>query len=201
MIPKLDDFLECSASWLCEHRGVRYRLNWHGKSEYNERGTWCYYLIVSSEEFTPEDWKRLRLKEERYEYTGGWRQGWGYEDWSEFELEPHCGWTWGKLEKYLGRDGKEQEVVEVGCDYSHLWDRENNYPDTRSSAESDAKRSIDLLCKAFPNKLERCQYSGMYADKREFYVAVNGNLVHTSQLDKLSPDWTGWFPAPPTEVT
>lgn len=59
--PTLDDFLKSSARWIGDHRGISYELSWHGLSEYNEQGTWNWYLHLFSEQFNADDWAKLRL--------------------------------------------------------------------------------------------------------------------------------------------
>jgi len=196
MIPSHDDFLDCSARWRGEHSGIAYELSWHGRSEHNPTGTWCYYLLLTEQQFSPEDWKRLRLEREDKQFFGGpnWHRHFDYDSFPD--LKAHGGWTWGEMTVFLGRDGKEYEHVKVGCDYAHLWDREAGYPDTRSSVEFDAKQSIDILTRMFPNRRERCGYCGMYDESSQFYTAINGARVHQSQIGKLrETGWEKWLPA------
>lgn len=197
MIPSHEDFLAASCKWHGEHKGIRYELNWHGRSDYSPQGTWCWYIMVTSEQFYTEDWLKLRLDKKDAQMFGGgsWHRHWSYDSFPD--LDAHGGWTWGEQSTYLGRDGKEHEHVKVGCDYQHLWDRERGYPDSRSSVEFDVKQSIDKLVAMFPKRRERCGYSGMHDDSEQFYTAKNGARVHKSQQDKLRNDgwWTHWGPA------
>lgn len=197
MIPTHDDFLGCNARWKGEFLGVSYELSWHGCSDYNRTGTWCYYLIVRSEQFYPDDWAKLRLEGEDRQWPegGSWRRHWDYDKWPD--LEPHGGWTFGEMMTYLGRDGKEHELVKVGCDYAHLWDEESGHFESKSLVEADAKRSIQMLVELFPRRRQKCDYSGMYGAEEEFYKAANGKTIHKSQEEKLKgngPGWSGWLP-------
>lgn len=191
--PTLKDFLESAAKWRGEHKGISFELSWHGCSEYSPQGTWCYYLFVNSQQFYADDWAKLRLKEESREFAGTWRRHYDYDRFPD--LEAHGGWTFGELSTYLGKDGVEYELVKVGCDYAHLWDRESDYWQGRETIERDAKRSIDLLCEMFPRQRQRCGYSGKYDDAEQFYTAKNGNIVHKSHQDKLPEGWALWQPA------
>lgn len=194
MVPSKEDFLAASCRWDGKHQGVHYQLSWHGRSDYSPNGTWCWYLLLSDEQFYPDDWAKLRLEKEDREFYGSWRRHWSYDNFPD--LEPHGGWTFGEMDLHLGRDGKEHEHVKVGCDYAHLWDHEGGFPDGRSSVEHDVKRSIDLLIAMFPKRRERCAYCGMYDDAEQFYTAKNGSRVHNSQKDKLRESgWDGWLPA------
>jgi len=194
MIPTLKDFMEAGCRWFGEHEGIRYELSWHGCSDYNPQGTWCYYLHLTDEQFYPEDWAKLRLEHEDKEFYDSWCRHYSYDEFPD--LDAHSGWTFGEMSLHLGRDGKEHEHVKVGCDYAHLWDRESDFPDGRASVERDAKHSIDLLIKMFPRRRWRCGYSGRWDDEDQFYIARNGRRVHKSQEEKLRADkWDTWWPA------
>jgi hypothetical protein len=193
MNPTIDDFLKSSARWQGEHCGIAYELSWHGLSDYNREGIWCYYLMLRQEQFYAEDWDKLRLKREDREFAGNFRRHWNYEDFPD--LEPHGGWTFGEMKIYLGKDGREFEFVKVGCDYAHHFDEQGGYWEGRADVERDAKRSIDLLNKLFPKRRERCDYTGRYGDPHEFYTARNGRRVLNTERDKFNDDhWPDWQP-------
>lgn len=193
MKPDLNDFLESSATWKGEHQGIAYLLSWHGLSDYNREGTWCYYLLLNSQVFYPEDWQRLRLVREDKQILGeSWHRHWRYDDFPD--CDAHGGWTFGEMHTYLGKDGNEHEAIKIGCDYAHLWDREGDYWEGRADVERDAKHSIDLLCGLFPRRRVRCGYSGKYDDASEFYTAANGATVHKSYADKFEDGWKAWRP-------
>ena len=196
MIPSHADFLECAAKWRGEHHGIAYELSWHGRSVYSPQGTWCYYLLLNEQQFSPEDWKRLRLAREDKQFSGigSWHRHYDYDAFPD--LEAHGGWTYGEMTVFLGKDGKEYEQIKVGCDYAHLWDRETGHPECRATVEYDAKRSIKRLVEMFPNRRERCGYCGKYDESDQFYTAINGARVHRSQIDKLrETGWEKWLPA------
>lgn len=195
MIPSNDDFLASSARWDGKHRGIQYQLNWHGRSEYSPQGTWCWYIIVTDEQFYPEDWQRLRLEREDRQFSGGgnWHRHWDYYKFPD--VEPHGEWTFGEMRTYLGRDGKEHEWVKVGCDYAHAFDRDGGYWEGRADVERDVKRSIDLLVEMFPNRREQCAYTGRFGDSSEFYTARNGARVLKTQVDQFKDGWDTWLPA------
>lgn len=196
MTPTIDDFLESAAKWRGEHKGINYELSWHGRSEYSPQGTWCWYIFVTSQQFYPDDWAKLRLEKQDRQFTGvgSWHRHWTYDSFPD--LDAHGGWTYGEQSSYLGKDGKEHELVKVGCDYSHLWDRESGYWQGRAEIESDAKCSIDKLLEMFPRRRLRCGYSGMFDDADQFYTARNGQTVHKTQHEKLiEHGWDGWLPA------
>jgi len=195
MKPTLEDFLSGSARWRGEHRGIQYELSWHGLSDYSPEGTWCYYIFANQEEFYPNDWAKLRLEREDRQMLGkSWHRHYSYDNFPD--LDPHCGWTFGEMTIYLGRDGKEYERVKVGCDYAHLWDRESGFWQGRQAVEQDAKRSIDLLCEMFPTRRTRCAYSGRYDDEAKFYTAKNGRQIHIDCEKEFSEEhWPTWMRA------
>jgi len=193
MKPSLEDFLDCSARWRGEHRGIAYELSWHGRSDYSPEGTWCYYLFVNSQQFSADDWQKLRLTHEDREFAGSFRRHYDYDSFPD--LDAHGGWTFGEMSVYLGRDGKEYEQVKVGCDYAHLWDHEGGFWQGRSAVEADCKHSINLLCEMFPARRQRCGYSGIWDDADKFYTAKNGALVHKSKQSDLPEGWALWQPA------
>lgn len=190
--PTLDDFLDSTARWGGSHQGIAYELSWHGRSDYSSEGTWCYYLLVTSQQFYPEDWARLRLAHEDKQFAHSWRRHFDYDNFPD--LDAHGGWTFGEMETYLAKDGKEHERVKLGCDYAHLFDREGGYYEGREEVERDAKRSIDLLIAMFPRRRLRCDYSGMFDDAEQFYTAKNGKTVHKSKQADLPAGWTEWLP-------
>jgi hypothetical protein len=199
MIPTNDEFLSASCTWRGEHHQVRYELSWHGRSEYQPQGIWCWYLLLTEEQFYPDDWKRLRLERQDRQFGdgGSWHRHWDYDSFPD--VEPHGGWTFGEMHIQLGRDGKEYEHVKVGCDYNHSWDRDGYYSEGRAEIESDVKRSIDRLVAMFPKRRERCGYSGKWDDSDQFYTARNGSRIHKSNEAKLRADkWDCWWPADET---
>lgn len=194
--PKHSDFLDAACKWRGEHQGIAYELSWHGRSEYNPQGTWCWYILLTQEQFYADDWAKLRLPREDKQLIGSWHRHWDYDTFPD--VKPHGGWTFGEMSVALGRDGKEYEHVKVGCDYAHAFDRDGGYYEGREQVERDVKRSIDLLVEMFPRRRERCGYTGQYDDPEQFYTARNGSRVHKSQADKFSDGWEAWRPADAT---
>lgn len=201
MKPTLEQFLESAARWDGEHLGIRYELSWHGYSaDYTPTGIWCWYIIVTQEQFHPDDWAKLRLERQDHDFNGSKRHHWSYETFPD--CDPHGEWTFGEVTTYMGRDGADYERVKVGCDYNHLFDREGGYWEGHDDLERDVKRSIEKLAAMFPNRRPRCGYSGRYDDAANFYTAINGRLVHNSQREKFSTtEWPTWLPAEASEVS
>lgn len=189
MKPTLDQFLKCGARWHGEHLGISYELSWHGCSEYNPDGTWCWYIFVTSEQFYPDDWAKLRLEQKDSEFAGSWRSHWSYETFPD--CDPHGEWTFGEMNSYLGRDGNKHERVKVGCDYAHSFDRDGGYWEGHDDVERDVKRSIGKFVAMFPTRRVKCAYSGKYDDPDKFYETNAGWFVHLSCEEK-APDHFNW---------
>ena len=202
MKPTYQDLLRCGATWRGEHLGIGYELSWHScHEEHQPEGIWCWYIHLCDEQFSESDWAKLRLKkEDKQLFEDRWYRHWCYEDFPD--IEPHCGFTFGELKTYLGRDGKEHEWVKIGCDYNHLWDREGGYWEGKDDVEHDVRKSIDLLIEMFPERKERCAYSGTYGERAEFYTAINGKRVHKSKIETFKKEgWENWLPAETEHVT
>jgi hypothetical protein len=190
-IPTNEEFLQSSARWRGTHHGIAYELSWHGRSEYSPQGTWCWYIFVTSEQFYPDDWAKLRLERQDRQLGESWHRHWAYENFPD--VEPHGGWTFGEMNTFLARDGKEHEQVKVGCDYAHSWDRDGDYWQGKDAVERDVKRSIELLCERFPNRREKCAYSGRYDDSDKFYTAISGARVHVDREHEFTAGhWPTW---------
>lgn len=194
MIPTYKELQESCASWKGTYKNIQYEIKWWGKSEYQPSGIWNWYIKVNNEQFRPEDWVQLRLERSISKLQGLHWENWDYDNFPN--IEAHGGLTYGKMSTYVNRDGKECELVEVGCDYNHYHDEECEYPYTLESVTSDVRNSIDKLLEIFPNMLSRCAYSGMYGEPEEFYTAVNGVQVHKSKLAEIGKNgWSMWLPA------
>lgn len=82
----------------------------------------------------------------------------------------------------------------MGCDYAHLRHIENNYPDTFSSVNQDAIRTVEKFLKEHPDHYLKSGWSGVWGKPEEFYTAINGSLVHRE--DKLPEDSENWKEKP-----
>jgi hypothetical protein len=97
---------------------------------------------------------------------------------------------------YLGKlNGKEHELVKIGCDYNHSWDYEAGFPHGLNEVVDNAKHSIDMLIAMFPRRRVRCAYSGQWDDHEKFYTARNGERVHcTNETHLRESGWDAWLP-------
>lgn len=151
-LPTLEEYRQSSAAWRGEHMGIKYKLNHHGVSEYSPKGTWCYYIYITSETFeNPEHFSLFNKEPEIVEVYGGTRERYNYMD------VPDCGFhggiTWYDRQHYLDRNGNKQILLEIGCDYAHIWDREGGYWQGLDDVREDATRLIEKIIKLYPVKL------------------------------------------------
>lgn len=192
MIPTANDYLQGEHIWSETHKSTPYEVKHHGITPYTYAGIWCFYVTFREEFFQrPEDWAKFDLKQEIKSFGPASYAPIDYN--SLPELPWHCGPTFGERADYVNRRGKLVGAVKIGCDYSHLYDRERGYPDTLETVKNDAKRLIDVFHRNFPQKLA-CAYDGTIDIPENFRLLHGQGLpVHvknTGQYTKASEkDW------------
>jgi hypothetical protein len=87
--------------------------------------------------------------------------------------------TW--YAKTGGHDG-DRRGVEIGCDFSHLWDHEEGYRYDYADIEREAKRTIDALRTMYPFH-RRCRWTGRWLPEGEM-VEHEGSLYCQDGLAK-----------------
>lgn len=202
MTPNYKTLLRGTTIWREEHQGVSISLSHHAYRDGTEYegaeptpGTWCYYLHLTEQMFRPDDWAKLWMPERETD----WGIMHDYDRFPDVDFRGGCtfyetGTIWDKHRKTTLR------TVKVGCDYGHSWDRDRGYPDTYKTVLHDAKHSIDRLLEQFPDRMTRCVYSGIWGERTEFYIAVNGRTIHRSHADKFEDGWAAWRPAQEPET-
>jgi len=136
------------------YRGVRFKINRHNNYNYLGSGgpqwdhsTWCYYIYLQQENFTPEDWlKVFETAPKTYDRSNGAKKIVRESGWLD-SCDFHGGITWFKAE--CDPTLPEQVSLEVGCDYAHLWDMESGYRYEVDDILCDVKRTIDKLHETF----------------------------------------------------
>lgn len=197
--PTHKELLEGSTVWRKTHRGVTYLLNHHGYRENpenpyddfeNHPGIWCYYLLIPEQMF-PHRWTDFECVrgDHGFESVGpAWQHDWFDTEITFSENQPqycrHTDRVWGG--------------VKIGCDYAHLWHRDQGYPDTYESVARDARQTVDKFLEANPDRRLQSEYSHLWGEKEDFYTAKNGRLIHKD--DKVPEDWVSWHPADGEEV-
>jgi len=183
--PTFEQYQKGATSWKREHKNIAYRLSHHGISEYSPQGTWCFYIYIRENMFLNyDDFNLFYRALEICEMGSG--TYWETHDYGSVpDYGFHSGITWYEINYGIDKfTGKPIKVLEIGCDYAHLWDRESGYWQGLDDVDADAKRLIDKLVEAHPLK-SVCGYSGKLGNPEEFYTAKNGRTVHKSYLEKL----------------
>ena len=192
MTPTYKELLKGATTWRLKHMDVDIILSHHGYrdgSEYEgaepHPGTWCFYLIIP-EEMYPHRWPDFACvrKGSGFETHGpAWDDDWFY-----------SGITWSSSEPYWSRkENRLFDAAKVGCDYSHLWDMEQGYPQTFEWVKQDAERAVEQFLEAHPDRRLRSSWSHKWGAPDEFYRARNGGLVHKE--DELPENYDSWLPA------
>lgn len=195
-MPSLEEHRQGCTNWRFFDKKLDYMVSHHGVSDYKPLGIWCYYVFFHSHRFlNPKDWMTSGCGDVRpsiIENYGRFHEHISYEN---VDFNFHGGATYGKYEEYLERNsGQKYVALKIGCDFSHLWDEERDYPYNLQIIRDMAERSIDEFVSKYPQK-ECCRWSGIYDVPENFYKAVNGHMVHKSCLDRLKQDgYDKWTP-------
>jgi hypothetical protein len=187
MKPSYEEALKGTIQWRSEYKDIGILVSFHGyrEGEYQNAGTWCYYLLIDERMFNAKDWKKMWFKSKMTD--------WGLDhDYYAFpDVDFHGGITFYEQGvTYERKTGKKFKTLKVGCDYAHYWDMERGYPDYYDSVLFDAKHSVSVLLNHFPDVKWKCAYSGIWDDNKNFYVAKNGKRIHNSMKDSI--EWDDW---------
>jgi hypothetical protein len=159
--------LEHKDSWQGRYRGVRYKVAHWGvgrESLCNGQGAWNYYLYVPLMGFDDAIRPTLIAPAEQHQMASGpfWTRN--YNAIPLGRLDMHYGCTYYRLHC---DDGGQPIIVELGCDYNHLWDDERGYGYTLEEVAQDATRSIDALWEMYPQMRVRSEVTGKYLSLAE----------------------------------
>ena len=125
--------------WTFQYRDITVEIS-RFRLDGLEGDRWTYYLWLSLDKIPTKDQKGLWP---RYKKTGshGARTFNVNNTWLA-DLTWHHGMTWYSkhLSSYAKGSGK---MIQVGCDYSHLWDEEHTY--RRELLRDDAIKTVDSL--------------------------------------------------------
>jgi len=115
-----------------DYRGIRVKIvHPHGHCQ------WCYYLYLHLKQFSDESLRKTLWVPAR---SNAWISVWDYSKCTFFDgLSWNGGMTF--YDKHIAPN--KDRVIEVGCDYDHLWDRERGYPATLQGVSRDAMATID----------------------------------------------------------
>lgn len=187
------EMLTANMTWRGTYREIDYKISlWGLGSMCDGHGMWNYYLFLREQQFGKEAFEPLWLEPS---YDDKSRAHFDYFVSPFTELKLHGGITY--YEQH-GQAARGARVVEIGCDYGHLWDRDANYGYTLRSVRHDAERSIDLLLRLYPALLVKCSWDGTYHPRDEMLANKHGHLVWRENRNKIPADWN-WFDSPATE--
>jgi hypothetical protein len=151
-------------TWLttvCEYRGIRIKVA-HPPTE--GCGHWCYYVYLFLDRFEDEKLRKsVWVPKRTFDRLPGMKPlvVWNYSgcDWFD-ALDFHCGVTF--YEKHISAAG--DRMVEVGCDFGHLWDDDKHF--TLESVLWEAKVTVDAI-HATTTYLVMCQGNGRLVKESE----------------------------------
>jgi hypothetical protein len=168
-----------------EHFDIRYKISNHARDSApdmnGDRGTWCYYVYVNELMLPAPMFAEFWLPPSgTHKRSAGWDDP-SYDYWAPrwSDAEWHGGVTW--YAKTGGHDG-DRRGVEIGCDFSHLWDHEEGYRYDYADIEREAKRTIDALRTMYPFH-RRCRWTGRWLPEGEM-VEHEGSLYCQDGLAK-----------------
>ncbi len=62
-LPTPEQYKKCAAKWRGTYKGVSYELSHHGISDYQPKGTWCFYIFFDEAMFiNAEDFAKYNLE-------------------------------------------------------------------------------------------------------------------------------------------
>lgn len=155
--------------WRDKYKGINFVIkNWGVDDEFTMHtlnmpsGRWAYYIYVHLDALPDEVRERFWLEGSRDKLTGRHVYYDYYGESLISDLPFHGGITW--YCKKSGFDGASR-VVELGCDYQHLWDEHHYY--NEEMLQFDAKRTIDALYDAIPDLKVWCTWCGEYFETED----------------------------------
>lgn len=130
--------------WSYTHAGLPVEINHHSKGEMvnDGKGIWCYYVFIPERLCKPGVFAQLWKEDKRIKYfpVSPERITHDYED-----VLPDCKWHGGVT--FYDKQGHTEghRCVQVGCDFSHLWDHEQGGEFTLEEIVFEANRTAELV--------------------------------------------------------
>ena len=128
--------------WNFLYKGILIKVKRH-VTNYDNKEHWCYYLTWCKHKINHAVFNLMTagIKETKYLSCN-------YDDSPLSRLGWHVGCTFGKLTR---DENAELQYIELGCDYSHIWDEGKTYD--LEELISDAKNTADDFISQYPNYL------------------------------------------------
>lgn len=151
-------------AWKGDHRSIRYEIvRWVPSAD--REPTWNYYLYVPMAQVPADKHDLFNLPPEPPTKNG--RITYDYMSAPVVsDLDWHGGITF--YDKHGGIDGQPL-VIQIGCDYSHLWDEGQRYDERY--VQRDAIASIEKLWELVPDLLLRCSWNGGFYPQADGVIA------------------------------
>lgn len=133
-------------------QGAYKRVNWFiknwGVDDRQPSGIFCSYFYINSQCFrTPEALAPWNIDYEASNFLGIQRLRLPYDRLPDIDF--HGGITFGERHRHW--EDPDAFILEVGCDYNHVWDKDANHPATLYTVKSD-------ICIAITNFLAAYDY-------------------------------------------
>lgn len=169
--------LNLAVDFAGSYRGIAFSIRcwtFAKPSEASEdKKRWNFYLYLRQPQFNAGVWDEMWLEGRKSSFS----------DYIVYDYECaaylsginfHCGITF--YEKQGGHDGKDQ-VLKIGCDYSHLYDEGLTY--TTETVLQDVINAIDSLHELVPDIKYWCQGNGGYYFSHEGTLGPDGKTFHS----------------------
>jgi hypothetical protein len=138
--------------WTVIHCGLTIEVVHFGMDNPNlnrGQGIWNYYIYVH--ENKTRHFRKLWLKDEKKVMPGSGREYINH-DYYSLPLVDEAGWHGGIT--YYAKRGHSvgHRCVQIGCDFSHLWDEERGFDYTLDEVMGEAKETAQVLARVLEVK-------------------------------------------------
>lgn len=135
--------------WRGECHGFQIKIVHWGKDQgmNDGKGTWNYYVFLHENRLN-EKFDELWLEPKVDKFLGSGREwvNYDYNSLKPTDVHWHGGVTfYAKHGEVLGH-----RAIELGCDYSHLWDHEAGFPTTLEDVMFDVQKTCAELNELYP---------------------------------------------------
>ena len=129
--------------WNFLYKSILIKVKRH-VTDYDNKEHWCYYLTWAKHSMNHDVFNLMTagIKETKYLSCN-------YNDSPLSKLEWHGGCTFGNLKR---DENAELQYIELGCDYSHIWDKGKIYD--LEELIIDAKNTADEFITKYPNYIK-----------------------------------------------
>lgn len=166
------------------YRGIHFKIiRWFYESDiHQEKPKWNYYIFLNLENFVDQKLaKKFWPKDAQFSTGGSWYTPYDAVPFIH-SMDFHCGVTFYQKHLYPGN----RKIVEIGCDYSHLYDEGAHYNEQHILYE--VENSIERFHEMVEYKI-RCNGNGkLYLESEGQYR--NNGFFSNEWTDKNKPKTT-----------